>query len=178
MEKVDKCVQILREQEEQIKDLKFRVKKLKHKNRALEIKMQGNQQGGFSADNDFDKKEIKVESDPTVEVDDDFQMTFEDSEPKVRRERFDGQENSSGIQSPTQSKKSQAALKNATATDSEKLQSTVFREGLDQGMIELMKKYDVDHVDCVFKVGIKRSKKSDGDVVWNKPAVKIYLNVE
>ena len=52
------------------------------------------------------------------------------------KERFDGQENSSEIQPPTQSKKPQAALKTATATDSEKL----FREGWQQGMIELMKK--------------------------------------
>ena len=170
MGKVDKCIiQILREKEEEIKDLKFRVKKLKHKNRALEIKMQGNQQGGSFAENDFVEKEIKVEN-PTVEVDDNFQMTFEDSKPKVRLERFDGQENSSEIQPPTQSKKPQAALKTATATDSEKL----FREGWQQGMIELMKKYDVD---CV-KVRIKRSKKSNGGMVWNKLAVKKYLNVE
>ena len=58
MGKVDKCVQILREQEEQIKDLKFRVKKLKHKNRALEIKMQGNQQVGSSADNNSAKATV------------------------------------------------------------------------------------------------------------------------
>ena len=80
------------------------------------------------------------------------------------------EENSSEIQPPTQSKKPQAALKTATATDSEKL----FREGWQQGMIELMKKYDVD---CV-KVRIKRSKKSNGGMVWNKLAVKKYLNVE
>ena len=37
------------------------------------------------------------------------------------KERFDGQENSSEIQPPTQSKKPQAALKTANATDCEKL---------------------------------------------------------